>query len=138
MRRPPPWRKSRGLLEYLVLLLEPLHLPPQPRQLGLLPRQGLGRAGREVLVAPAPELVGVDPELLGDRLQGLPALRQPLDRLALVLGGEPAPLPRPHPSFPVQVGPTLGRCPSSRGRLTDEERAAGGADATGSEPRLPA
>src|SRR4051794_35291777 len=83
-----PGEKSRGLLGDLVLLLEPLHLPAKPGQLGrlgLLPRQGLGRAGREVLVAPAPELVGVDPELLGDRLQGLAALRQPLDRLTLVL-----------------------------------------------------
>ena len=46
-------------------------------------RQSLGRAGREMLVPPAPELVGVDAELLGDRLKGLAALRQPPDRLAL-------------------------------------------------------
>ena len=74
-----PREKSRGPLEDLVLPPEPLHLPPQPRQLGRLglPRQGLGRAGREVLVPPAPELVGVDAELVGDRPQGLAALRQP-------------------------------------------------------------
>src|SRR3954452_15482959 len=121
MRRPPPARKSRRPLQDLVLLLEPLHLPPQPGQLGglgLLPRHGLGRAGREVLVAPAPELVGMDPEFLGDLLQGLAALRQPLDRLGLVLGREPAPLPLLHRSFPVLVDPTLRGCPPSRGRLT--------------------
>src|SRR3954452_19683096 len=124
MRRPPPARKSRRPLQDLVLLLEPLHLPPQPGQLGglgLLPRHGLGRAGREVLVAPAPELVGMDPESLGDLLQGLAALRQPLDRLGLVLGREPAPLPLLHRSFPVLVDPTLRGCPPSRGRLTVDE-----------------
>src|SRR4051812_13440271 len=66
MRRSPPWRKSPRPLEDLVLLLEPLVLAPQPGQLGrlgLLPRQGLGGAGRQALVPPAPELVGVDPEL---------------------------------------------------------------------------
>src|SRR4051812_32593431 len=60
----------------------------------------------------------MDPEFLGDLLQGLAALRQPLDRLGLVLGREPAPLPLLHRSFPVLVDPTLRGCPPSRGRLT--------------------
>src|SRR5689334_7848557 len=59
----------------------------------------------------------MDPEFLGDLLQGLAALRQPLDRLGLVLGREPAPLPLLHRSFPVLVDPTLRGCPPSRGRL---------------------
>jgi hypothetical protein len=119
MRRPPLGQKSRGALEDLVLLLEPLHLPPEPRQLGgfsLLPRQGLGGADRQLLVAPRPELVGMDAEIVGDRLQGLAALLEPVDRLDLVLCREPAPLPLLHPPFPVLVNPNLAEVSTQSGQ----------------------
>src|SRR3954466_7891441 len=75
-------------------------------------------AGRQTLVAPRPELVGVDAELGRHLLQGLAALLEPLDRLGLVLGGEPPPLALlRHRPLPVLVEPTLRRCPSSQGRL---------------------
>jgi hypothetical protein len=48
------------------------HGTPQSGQLShfrFLPRQDLGGADRQLLVPPAPELVGVDAVLLGDRLQ---------------------------------------------------------------------
>src|SRR3954447_2675022 len=141
-REPPvPVKRGRAYQELLASNSEcrrPLRLPREGRRQGQAGgerrphgaeagrRHSAGRplpAVHEVLVAPAPELVGVDPERLGGRRQGLAALRQPLDRLALVLGGEPAPLPRLHPSFPVLVGPTLRRCPSSRGRLNRRGRA---------------
>src|SRR5689334_13188943 len=119
MSGPPPGRS--GPLEDLVLLLQPLVLALQPGQLrcfGLLSGQGLGGAGRQTLVAPRPELVGVDAELGRHLLQGLAALLEPLDRLGLVLGGEPPPLALlRHRPLPVLVEPTLRRCPSSQGRL---------------------
>src|SRR5689334_12115202 len=120
MSGPPPGRS--GPLEDLVLLLQPLVLALQPGQLrcfGLLSGQGLGGAGRQTLVAPRPELVGVDAELGRHLLQGLAALLEPLDRLGLVLGGEPPPLALlRHRPLPVLAEPTLRRCPSSQGRLT--------------------
>src|SRR3954465_4629096 len=140
MRRPPPARKkpppASGSRSPARAASPPAAAgpargppppPPPPGQSGgpgLSPRDGLGRAGREVLVAPAPELVGMDPEFLGDLLQGLAALRQPLDRLGLVLGREPAPLPLLHRSFPVLVDPTLRGCPPSR--LSRALRGSGG------------
>ena len=66
----------------------------------------------------------MDPELVGDCLQGLATLPQPLHRLALVLRREPAPLPFLHRSFPVLADPTLRRCPPSRGRLIPFSEAA--------------
>src|SRR5215203_3817626 len=98
--RPPgrlPGEKSRGAPEDLVLLLEALHLAPQPGQLGRLgplPGERLGRAGRQTLVPPAPELVGVHPELLGDRLQRPAALPEQPHGFGLELRGEPASRPR--------------------------------------------
>ena len=60
----------------------------------------------------------MDAELGRHLLQGLAALLEPLDRLGLVLGGEPPPLALlRHPPLPVLVEPTLRRCPSSQGRL---------------------
>src|SRR3712207_6315495 len=93
------------------------------RQLGglrLLAGQGLGRAGRQMLVAPAPELVGVDPELGRDLLQRLAALLEQLDRLGLELGGEPASCPG-HPSPPGWNRSTLATRPRRRGKLTRKQ-----------------
>src|SRR4051812_22502292 len=60
----------------------------------------------------------MDAELGRHLLQGLAALLEPLDRLGLVLGGEPPPLALlRHRPLPMLVEPTLRRCPSSQGRL---------------------
>src|ERR671928_192090 len=81
--------------------------------------EGLGGAGRQPLVAPAAALVRMKPELVGHLPQGLAALPEPLDRLGLVLGGEPAPLPLLHRPFPVLVGPPYGGVhPAGEGSTT--------------------
>src|SRR3954454_6797505 len=117
--RDPPGEKSRGLPEDLDLLLEPLHLAPQPLGLGLLGLAGgqrLRRAGRQVLVAPSAQLPGAPAELGRDLAQPLAAVQQTPDRLRLELGGEPPPLlPLRHPTL-LRCSGSLANPPLRRGR----------------------
>src|SRR4051794_23484097 len=83
------------------------------------PRRSGRRTGQRA--APRPDTVGAAPKLSAYGLQDVAALLGSLGRLALVLGGEPAPLSHFHPLFPVPVGPTSTRCPPSRGRLNLHE-----------------
>src|SRR5205085_5793134 len=105
--------------EDLDLLLEPLVLPLQPLQLGLLGLargQRLRRARRQVLVAPRAQLAGAQPQLGRDLAQPLAAVQQPLDRLGLELGGEPPPLlPLSHPAL-LRCSGSLANPPLLRGQ----------------------
>src|SRR4029450_8845922 len=83
---------------------------------GLLPGQGSGGPGRQMLIAPHPELVGVDAELGRDLLQRLAVLRQQLHRLALELPCEPT--SRLGQGAPSLNRSTLTTRPDRRGKLT--------------------
>src|SRR5205085_6851561 len=112
--------------EDLDLLLEPLVLPLQPLQLGLLGLargQRLRRARRQVLVAPRAQLAGAQPQLGRDLAQPLAAVQQPLDRLGLELGGEPPPLlPLSHPAL-LRCSGSLANPPLLRGQSTSSPMA---------------
>ena len=87
--------KSGGALQDLVLLLEPVVLPPQTGS-SAASTFCLASACRQNLVAPAPKLVGVNAHLLGNRLQRATARLVEFDRLRFVLRREMATLPLRH------------------------------------------
>src|SRR5215213_9627181 len=92
--RDPLGEKSRGLAQDQVLVLEPLHLALEAQHLGFirfLLGQRLSRASRKLLIAPLAQLARADIQLRSDVGQRPPALHHTLNRLGLILAGEPPP-----------------------------------------------
>src|SRR3954471_17324086 len=92
--RDPLGEKSGGLAQDQVLVLEPLHLALEAQHLGFirfLLGQRLSRASRKLLIAPLAQLARADVQLRSDVGQRPPALKHTLNRLGLILAGEPPP-----------------------------------------------
>src|SRR4051812_39893078 len=92
--RDPLGEKSGGLAQDQVLVLEPLHLALEAQHLGfirLLLGQRLSRASRKLLIAPLAQLARADIQLRSDVGEWQATLDQALNRLGLILAGEPPP-----------------------------------------------
>src|SRR3954447_16920346 len=92
--RDPLGEKSRGLAQDQVLVFEPLHLAAEPQHLGFirfLLGQRLSRASRKLLIAPLAQLARAHIQLRSDVGEGQATLDQALNRLGLILAGEPPP-----------------------------------------------
>src|SRR4051794_3384932 len=92
--RDPPSKKSRGLAQDQVLVLEPLHLALEAQHLGFirfLLGQRLSRASRKLLIAPLAQLARAHIQLRSDVGEWQATLDQALNRLGLILAGEPPP-----------------------------------------------
>src|SRR5215213_7353312 len=92
--RDPLGEKSRGLAQDQVLVFEPLHLALEAQHLGfirLLLGERLSRASGQLLIAPLAELARAHSQLRSDVGEWQATLDQALNRLGLILAGEPPP-----------------------------------------------
>src|SRR5829696_8848737 len=92
--RDPLGEKSRGLAQDQVLVLEPLHLALEAQHLGfirLLLGERLSRASGQLLIAPLAQLARTDIQLRSDVSEWQATLNHTLNRLGLILAGEPPP-----------------------------------------------
>src|SRR3954447_13851105 len=92
--RDPLGEKSRGLAQDQVLVFEPLHLALEAQHLGFirfLLGQRLSRASGQLLIAPLAQLARTDIQLRSDVGEWQATLDQALNRLGLILAGEPPP-----------------------------------------------
>src|SRR3954453_6639976 len=92
--RDPLGEKSRGLAQDQVLVFEPLHLAAEAEHLRFirfLLGQRLSGARRKLLIAPLAQLARADIQLRSDVGEWPTALNHTLNRLCLILAGEPPP-----------------------------------------------